>query len=299
MSIKTISNQITNIDREINNIEREIQNLDTDINRKSREAATITEKISREKDIKRVAILSKDLSRKNEKITDLEKRKTPKTKSLAEKQKKKRDLYDSLNKEEKREHDRSKNEQKKILTIQQQITREIESRQRLSLHSLDRFVSHNTETVDDITEKQYDVFISHASEDKDDFVRPFAQLLREKGLIVWYDEFELKIGDRLRRKIDEGLSKSRYGIVILSNFFFSKDWPQKELDGLFAIEDSGRNVILPIWHKISKNEVLNYSPTIAGILALNTLNFSIEEIVDEIIEKVKPDNINTSLERIK
>jgi phosphate acetyltransferase len=124
----------------------------------------------------------------------------------------------------------------------------------------------------------------------DDIVRPFATLLKEKGLKVWYDEFELKIGDKLRRKIDEGLSKTRYGVVVLSNFFFAKEWPQKELDSLFAIEDNGQDVILPIWHKISKDEVLKYSPTIAGILALNTSSFSIEEIAEKIVEKVKPDN---------
>jgi hypothetical protein len=287
MSIENISNQITTVDREISNLEREIQNLDTDISRKSKDAAAITEKISREKDIKRFAILSKDLARKNDEINNLEKRKTPKTKSLADKQKKKRDLIVLLNKEEKKERDKSKNEQKEILNIQKQITQEIESRQRISLQSLDKFMPL---TVDEKTEKQYDVFISHASEDKNDFVRPFATLLREKGLKVWYDEFELKIGDKLRRKIDEGLSKTRYGVVVLSNFFFAKEWPQKELDGLFAIEDNGQDVILPIWHKISKNEILRYSPTIAGILALNTSSFSIEEIAEKIVEKVKPNN---------
>jgi hypothetical protein len=287
MSIESISSQIATIDREINNLEREIQNLDADISRKNKDATTITEKISREKDLKRFASLSKDLTRKNEEINNLEKGKTPKTKSLADKQKKKRGLLVSLNKEEKKERDKSKNEQKEILNIQKQITREIESRQRMSLQSLDKFMPLNT---DEKTEKQYDVFISHASEDKDDFARPFATLLKEKGLKVWYDEFELKIGDKLRRKIDEGLSKTRYGVVVLSNFFFAKEWPQKELDGLFAIEDNGQDVILPIWHKISKNEVLKYSPTIAGILALNTSSFSIEEIAEKIVEKVKPDN---------
>ncbi|GMO51946.1 MAG: hypothetical protein Pg6C_17070 [Treponemataceae bacterium] len=287
MSIENISNQITTVDREISNLEREIQNLDTDISRKSKDAAAITEKISREKDIKRFATLSKDLARKNDEINNLEKRKMPKAKLLADKQKKKRDLIVLLNKEEKKERDKSKNEQKEILNIQKQITQEIESRQRISLQSLDKFMPL---TVDEKTEKQYDVFISHASEDKNDFVRPFATLLREKGLKVWYDEFELKIGDKLRRKIDEGLSKTRYGVVVLSNFFFAKEWPQKELDGLFAIEDNGQDVILPIWHKISKNEVLRYSPTIAGILALNTSSFSIEEIAEKIVEKVKPNN---------
>jgi hypothetical protein len=287
MSIDNISSQIAAIDREINTLERGIQNLDTDIGRKSKEVAMITEKISREKDLKRLASLSKDLTRKNEEINNLEKRKTPKTKSLADKQKKKRDLLISLSKEEKKERDKSKNEQKEILNIQKQITREIESQQRMSLQSLDKFMLLN---ADEKKDKQYDVFISHASEDKDDFVRPFATLLKEKGLMVWYDEFELKIGDKLRRKIDEGLSKTRYGVVVLSNFFFAKEWPQKELDGLFAIEDNGQDVILPIWHKISKNEVLKYSPTIAGILALNTSSFSIEEIAEKIVEKVTPNN---------
>lgn len=43
--------------------------------------------------------------------------------------------------------------------------------------------------------KEYDVFISHASEDKDGVVRPLAIALKNKGVNVWYDEFELKIGD--------------------------------------------------------------------------------------------------------
>jgi len=64
--------------------------------------------------------------------------------------------------------------------------------------------------------REYDVFISHASEDKDDVVRPLAHALQDGGLKVWYDEFELKIGDSLRRKIDSGLAKSRFGIVALS-----------------------------------------------------------------------------------
>lgn len=70
--------------------------------------------------------------------------------------------------------------------------------------------------------KEYDVFISHASEEKEDVVRPLANALKEKGMSVWYDEFELKIGDSLRRKIDQGLSKSRFGIVVISKSFIQK-----------------------------------------------------------------------------
>lgn len=62
--------------------------------------------------------------------------------------------------------------------------------------------------TDDGGTRDFDVFISHASEDKDDVVRPLAVALHEGGLKVWYDEFELRIGDSLRRKIDTGLEKA-------------------------------------------------------------------------------------------
>ena len=92
---------------------------------------------------------------------------------------------------------------------------------------------------------KWDAFISHASEDKDDFVRPLADGLTECGLSVWFDEFELKVGDRLRESIDRGLSQSRFGIVVLSPHFFEKKWPQDELSGLVTRETGGAKVILP------------------------------------------------------
>ena len=60
---------------------------------------------------------------------------------------------------------------------------------------------------------QWDVFISHASEDKPTVVEPLAKALMQAGLVVWYDRFELKLGDSLRRKIDEGLAKD--GVIEL------------------------------------------------------------------------------------
>ncbi|MGH3776791.1 MAG: toll/interleukin-1 receptor domain-containing protein [Pseudonocardiaceae bacterium] len=63
--------------------------------------------------------------------------------------------------------------------------------------------------------KDWDVFISHASQDKDEIVRPLAIALQEQSLRVWYDEFELRIGDSLRRKIDQGIARSAFGIVVL------------------------------------------------------------------------------------
>ena len=102
---------------------------------------------------------------------------------------------------------------------------------------------------------EWDVFISHASEDKEDFVRPLAEALKARGLLVWFDEFTLSVGDSLRRSIDRGLACSRFGVVVISLHFLNKEWPQKELDGLVAREVDGAKVILPVWHNITADQV--------------------------------------------
>ena len=133
----------------------------------------------------------------------------------------------------------------------------------------------------------FDVFISHASEDKDDVVRPLATTLQSAGLSVWFDEFELKIGDSLRRKIDRGLARSRFGVVILSRAFFGRGWPEYELDGLVTRAASGEQVLLPIWHNVTKQEVMDYSPSLADRLARSTTTHTVKEIATEIVDVIQ------------
>jgi hypothetical protein len=133
----------------------------------------------------------------------------------------------------------------------------------------------------------FDVFISHASEDNDELVRPLANALRTHGLRVWYDEFELRLGDSLRGKIDHGLAMSRYGIVVLSPAFFAKNWPKYELDGLVTREMTGERVILPVWHRLTKEQVIEQSPTLADRLAGNSGTATTEEIAAEIAALVR------------
>ena len=136
------------------------------------------------------------------------------------------------------------------------------------------------------TKPEYDVFISHASEDKADFVRPLAEALDAQDIDVWYDEFELEIGDSLRNSIYLGLANSRYGIIVLSKPYFQKDWTQYELDGLVARDLSEEKVVLPIWYQIDKDEVLNNSPTLADRYAIRTDGSDIPEIVEKISDIV-------------
>ena len=138
-------------------------------------------------------------------------------------------------------------------------------------------------------EKKWDVFVSYAGEDRDSAARPLAETLRARGLRVWFDKFELTLGDRLRRKIDEGLANSRFGIVLLSPSFFTKHWPQQELDGLAQREVNGQKVILPVWYNVDRGDVAAYSPTLADRIAVRWSD-GIDSVVSEILAVVAPGN---------
>ena len=133
----------------------------------------------------------------------------------------------------------------------------------------------------------FDVFISHASEDKDTIVRSLANELVNQGLKVWYDEFALRIGDSLRQKIDKGLARSRVGLVVLSPAFIAKGWTNYELDGIVSRTVSGEQILLPIWHEITKQQVMDFSPSLADKVARSTATHTIEEIASEIADLLK------------
>jgi len=137
---------------------------------------------------------------------------------------------------------------------------------------------------------RYDVFVSHASEDKEVFVDELVKELQVAGVKVWYDRFKLTIGDSLRQKIDEGLANSRYGVVVLSEAFFKKEWPKSELDGLVSRQNAnGVKVILPVWLNVSYNEVEHFSLLLAGRLAAKSTD-GVKAVAAQIIAECKNEN---------
>ena len=135
----------------------------------------------------------------------------------------------------------------------------------------------------------YDLFISYASEDQEGFVLPLVARLTELGVKVWFAPAVLKPGDSIARQIDNGLSECKFAAVVLSKAFMSKPWTEYELRGLINGMIEKRTVILPIWHNVSKNEVLKFSPSIADQYALITLRAGTDEIAFKITEVVRPD----------
>jgi broad specificity phosphatase PhoE/HEAT repeat protein len=100
------------------------------------------------------------------------------------------------------------------------------------------------------------------------------------------DEHSLTIGDGLRGSIDDALASSEFGVVILSSTYLQKQWTMAELDGLIALQRLGRKVILPVWHGVSATEVSQKCPTLANLVAADTVN-GISYTADTVARVVK------------
>ena len=124
------------------------------------------------------------------------------------------------------------------------------------------------------------VFLSHASEDKERFVVDFATRLRERGIDVWLDRWEMLPGDSLVRKIfDEGLAQADAVIVVVSKFSIAKPWVREELDIAVVNKINKSSKLIPVviddcaipqclqatlWEKIS--DLKNYGPSLERIV---------------------------------
>ncbi len=127
---------------------------------------------------------------------------------------------------------------------------------------------------------QYDAFISHAVEDKLPIANELCARLEEAGLRIWYSGRELSVGDRVSDSIEEGLRKSRFGVVILSPTYLQKNWTMREFYSLLSRGEYGK-VILPVLFEITPEELLAKDITMADTFALRA-----EKGMDYLVESL-------------
>lgn len=282
--------------RTVNSLDKEIAELEKKKAIKDKDCADLQNKIiSTKKSITKHSVQS-TVTIKLRQIASYEADKAKKSKEsaelgkkIADKKKKRADAYLMLQKEQ-------QNEQKKQERTNQMIRASYESRIKELEQQL--AVSSMVSIQDSLTrDEEYDVFVSHAWEDKESFVDEFVSELRKQGLKVWYDTDKLKWGDSMREKIDKGLSKSRYGVVVLSPDYISehKYWTKAELNGLFQVETVNGKTILPIWHNLTKKQVTEYSPIIADRKAMTTALMTPAEMASELKDLFTPENMEEFL----
>jgi DNA-binding NarL/FixJ family response regulator len=88
------------------------------------------------------------------------------------------------------------------------------------------------------------LFISYSSEDRQ-FAERIAQHLHDRGWQVWYDIWEIKIGDSIAQKIQDGLVSSSYLVVLLSEASVRSKWVKEEIDAAFVqqLEDESIKIL--------------------------------------------------------
>lgn len=91
--------------------------------------------------------------------------------------------------------------------------------------------------------KRLKIFIAHASENKN-IVQKLANDLIDRGLLVWFDEWEIKVGDSLVEKINQGIENSSFMAIVLSKNSIGKPWFKKEINAGFMKELNNRGVYL-------------------------------------------------------
>lgn len=211
-------------------------------------------------------------------------------KKIADKRSKRNSAYQKLQKEQQKEQQA---QQKVFKNMQQAYEKRIAE---LEAHTLPTVISSVNDETGERTVEEYDAFISHAWEDKEPFVDELVDEMRKAGISVWYDTARISWGDSMRQRIDEGLRRSQFGVVVLSPNYIAegKYWTKAELNGLFQLESINGKTLLPIWYNLNKQDVINFSPIIADRKAMTTASMTAQEIAVELatlLQKSEEENI--------
>lgn len=280
MDSRYYQDKINRLDKDIADIEKKIaaeSKIEAD---KSSKIAAIQRSITKNISISSLNLKQRQMSNYNREMNTAQVRRADLQKKLADKRAERARYSIELQKAVTKENKQNELNQKKLQEQYEQRVRELT--EALQNATMTQTTPHSLYDENDNTE--YDVFISHASEDKELFVNDLVQALINRGIKVWYDSQNIEWGDSLRTKIDNGLMNASFGIVVLSNNFISKGWTRYELEGLFNIEMTKGKTILPIWHNITKQQVMDFSPTLTGRMALTSAAMTPDEMADEFVK---------------
>lgn len=287
MSVEYVQKTVNQLNKELVSLEKKMAALVKNEAEYTKKIGSTQKSINNNTPLSILKSKSKQIENYQKKIADVISEKSKVNKKIADVRKKLSDATLKLQREESIESKKIAKQQEEIYASYEQqisqLTNQI-NEQLVQNNPMKNFYSSDRS-------EEFDIFLSHASEDKESFCDEFSKILQEEfGLKVWYDALSIKWGDSIRVEIDRGLKKSKFGIVILSKDYIKKYWTNYELEALFQKESNGGKVILPIWHNITKTEVQDFSPSIAGKLAMTTANMTPNEIAKKLNEILFPHN---------
>lgn len=264
-SVNTLDKEIALLEKKKAEVDKKCADIQSKINSIQKSITSRTSSNLAANKLKQISNLRSEHSKKMSSSADMGKK-------ISDKRQKRNDAYLKL---QKAQQDEQKKQDKVLKKMQKTYEDRIEELSNQAVEQL-RINSNIGTTDNQQVLEEYDVFISHAWEDKDSFADEFVEALQDYGIKVWYDTSQIKWGDSMRAKIDDGLKKSKFGVVVLSPDYIKdgKYWTKTELDGLFQLESVNGKMLLPVWHNLTKKEVMEYSPIVAGKLAMTTANMT-------------------------
>jgi hypothetical protein len=130
-----------------------------------------------------------------------------------------------------------------------------------------------------------DIFLCHAWDDRRGAATELHDLLEAEGVSVWFSEKDIVLGQPFMREIDRGLAKSRTGLVLVTPALLKRvdrrGVSDKELSELLA-----RDLLIPVVHETTYDELRKVSPLLASRNGLNTADDSMADIATKIAELV-------------
>lgn len=145
-------------------------------------------------------------------------------------------------------------------------------------HLVDRVQS----AVAEQDEREYDVFLSYARSDGADVAEQLRSELESLGITVWFDEVAIRAGKSLSRQMDDGLTRARAGVTLLTEAYLGRRfWTERELGALLH-----KDTVIPVLHGVSFGDVGKFSSFLRDQAGFSTEYDSVEDIAQKIAEAV-------------
>ena len=131
--------------------------------------------------------------------------------------------------------------------------------------------------------EKYSVFVSHSSDDKIEYVDDLVDEIKKLGISVFYDTDVISWGDNLKEQIDNGLKSCELAVIVISPSYFGREWTEYEIQSLLIRQDKEHNkLILPILHKVSKEEFIKHYPLLKDIVFKYSKSLSKKKLAEEV-----------------
>lgn len=135
------------------------------------------------------------------------------------------------------------------------FARELEKRLGVDAGSIETM---STQTPDHVPR----VYLAHASEDHETLAKPLAESLMANGVEVWFDEWEIRTGDSLRRKMEVGLANCTHFVVLLTPNSLHKPWVETEIDAGFIRSVGGESRFMGLRTGVGVNDLSPFLRTL-------------------------------------